>query len=118
MHVTHTTNSTDGPGNLISLLVVRGDERIHRQHIRQRLAYRQFYPALLKGYNYALGGNVSNQRVLCEGASPKTTDGGIDSPTPCIVGSKHFGRGFPRRAVKMHADIAIGVLLCDRFHHT
>src|SRR6185437_9356036 len=99
MHVTYRTNMTDGTSNLISLLVAGSDERIHRQHIRQRLAYRQFYPALLKRCNYALGGNVSNQRVLREGASSKATDGGIDSPTPCIVSSEHFSRGLPWRAV-------------------
>ena len=37
-----------GTSNLISLLVFGSDEQIHRQQIRQRLAYRQLYPALLQ----------------------------------------------------------------------
>jgi hypothetical protein len=32
----------------VPLLVFGGDQRIHRQHIRQRLAYRQLDPALSK----------------------------------------------------------------------
>jgi hypothetical protein len=100
------------------LVVVSYDERIHRQHIRQRLGYRQLDPALSKSRDYALGGNVSNQRVLREGASTKPTDGRIDSPTPGIVSSEYFGRRFSGRTVKMDANIVIGILVGDRLYHT
>src|ERR1044072_3613003 len=111
-------NRTDATGNVDFSPEFGRDVRIHDQHIDQRLVYRQRDLALLKSCNDVLCRYVSNERILRERASPKTADGGIDTPAACIISSEDPGHGLDRCTMKMDSNVVAGVLVNDRLNHT
>jgi len=49
--------------------------------------------------------DVSYERVLCEGASAKATDGGIESSAASLIGCADFRGNIVRTGVEMDADL-------------
>src|SRR6266480_6545692 len=114
----YRTNKTYGTSNSISLLIIGRDQRVHCQYILQTSAYWHLCTPLLKRGDHAFCGNVSDQRVLRKWASAKTTDSGIKATTTGIVRRKQFGYSILGGAMKVHANIIVGVLAGHRFDYT
>src|SRR5262249_54367135 len=102
----------------LRLCVFGRDQGIERQHVCERLTDQQLSAGLWQSSEQAFRRNISNQRILCERASAKAADGRIETAATCIVSSKYFWCGFAGHTVKMHADVAVGVLADRGIKHT
>src|SRR5262249_54333732 len=75
------------------------------------------YTALLKRRDYALCGNVSDERVLREWTTTKPAEGRIETPATCIICGENFLSSTISRAVQMHTNIALLVFARHPLHH-
>ena len=96
-------------GLIISRFVTRefvSDCGIHRCDRRKSALHRQLQPALLQRTQNFFRWDIPDKLILRKGTTAKSTNGGIETPAPCVISGQDFRRCSRARAVQVNAHLA------------